>query len=289
MAECPDKAALVAYFFGDDSTDRRKSMDAHVATCRACTDELASFRSVEETLSVWTAPAVDQRFDRWRSVPGPAVAADRDGSGRRSFWSTGSPAPAWGLAAVATLALVIGAAAAAVNGFELRYGEFAVSVGRPAIPEVAATELALGDGLQLDAQRTAAPAGPAMMGKLGASQELAQRETDIVLSPPIDSSGSGLEFTLVNSSPIVGRRDENASDRLLVFGPGSPEALLEEIWRRMDGRALPPQPGWSDIAQRFRLAQERDPARVREDFADFIVRVAGRPGDTQPVVAIPTR
>ena len=145
------------------------------------------------------------------------------------------------------------------------------------------------DAPRLDARRTAAPAGPLVMGTLGASQASARRETDIVLPPPIGSSGSGLEFTLVNSSPIVERRDENPSDRLLVFGPESPEALLEEIWRRMDGRALPPQPRWSDIAQRFRLAQERDPERVREDFADFIVRVAGRPGDTQPVVAIPTR
>lgn len=289
MAECPDKAALVAYFYGDESTGRRRSIEAHVATCRACADELASFRSVEDALSVWTAPCVDQRFDRWRSVPGPAVAAERDGSGRRAFWSTWSPTPAWGLAAVATLALAIGAAAAAVNGFELRYGEFAVSVGRPAIPEAAAPGSAMVDAPRLDARRTAAPAGPLVMGTLGASQASARRETDIVLPPPIGSSGSGLEFTLVNSSPIVERRDEDPSDRLLVFGPESPEALLEEIWRRMDGRALPPQPRWSDIAQRFRLAQERDPERVREDFADFIVRVAGRPGDTQPVVAIPTR
>ena len=289
MAECPDKTSLVAYFYGEDATDRRSLIEAHVATCRACADELASFRSVEETLSVWTAPAVDQRFDRWQSVPAPAVAAERDGSGWRSFWSTWSPAPVWGLAAAATLALAVGAAAAAVNGFELRYGEFAVSVGRAAIPEGATRGLATVDELQRGAQRTASPAGPVMLGALGAPQASARRETDIVLSPPVDSSGSGLEFTLVSSSPIVERRESNTPDRLLVFGPESPEALLKEIWRRMEGRALPPQPRWSDIAQRFRLAQERDPERVREDFADFIVRVAGRPGDTQPVAAPPTR
>lgn len=290
MAECPDETSLVAYFYGEDSTHQRRVMEAHVAACRACADELASFRSVEEALSVWTVPEVDRRFDRWRTAPAATVAAERDNSAQRSFRSAWSLTPAWGLTAAAMLAVAVGAAAAAINGFEVRYGDFAVTVGRPAIVEDATRALAMADGSQLDApRRTAAPAGPVMMGALGASPAPARRETDIVLPPPVDPSGSGLEFTLVSSAPMVASRAGAPSDRLIVFGPESPEALLEEIRRRMAGRALPPQPGWSDIAQRFRLAQERDPVRVREDFADFIVRVAGRPGDVQPVAAAPAR
>ena len=55
MAECPDKTSLVAYFYGEDSTHQRRLMEAHVAACRACADELASFRSVEEALSPSTS------------------------------------------------------------------------------------------------------------------------------------------------------------------------------------------------------------------------------------------
>ncbi len=284
MADCPEKTSLVAYLYGEDSADDHARVEVHVAECRTCSEELTSLRSVQGALSGWTVPEVDLAFDGWRTVPsgdsGAAPAARE-----RRFWRDWSPAAAWSLGVAATLCLAVGATAAAIAGFEVRYGDFAFSVGRTpsetTTPRLPGTEAPPAGALPVAEARnpSAAPIG---MGAMGMVSRPGRRETDLVLSPPADVPGSGPEFDLVGGNPMLPGRVPMTPERMFVYRPESPEALLEEIRRRMAEGERAPEPAWPDIAQRLRLAQERDPARVREGFADFIVRVAGEPGEVRP-------
>ena len=253
MADCPEKSVLITYLYGEGSTGEHARVEAHVTACRACSEELASLRSVQGALSAWTVPETDLAFDRWQVAPAQTSGAAHEARARESFWSGWSMSPAWGLGVAATLCVAVGATAAAITGFEVRYGDFEFSMGRPAAAEGTAP----------------------LFGEAGPPP----RVTDIVLAPPRDVFGPGLEFALVGGdSPGPG--DPAAMlDRLTVFSPASSAALLEEIQRQMAERELAPEPAWPDIVQRLRRAQERNPARVRQDFADFVVRVAGPPGE----------
>ncbi len=251
MSDCPDNSALITYLYEEDAAGDRERVGSHVAACRACSEELASMRSVQGTLSVWTAPVADRAFDRWRDAPSAASTTAPDPRPSAAFWSGWSLSPAWSLGVAAAACLAVGVTAAAIAGFEVRYGDFAVSIGRPASPE----------------ETVAAFGG---------------RDTDIVLSRPGDAFGSGLEFALVGGDPLPRGDTAAMLERLTIFTPESSTALLEEIRRRMAERELASEPAWPDIVQRLRSAQERNPERVREDFADFVVRVAAPPGDVRP-------
>ena len=256
MADCPEKSVLITYLYGEDSTGEHARVEAHVTACRVCSEELASLRSVQGALSAWTVPETDLAFDRWQAEPAPPSGAAHEARPHRSFWPGWSMSPAWGFGVAATLCVAVGATAAAITGFEVRYGDFAFSMGRPEAVEATAPRFA--------------------------GAELPPRLTDIVLSPPRDVFGSGLEFALVGSDPLPAGDPAAMLERLTVFSPESSAALLEEIQRRMAERELAPEPAWPDIVQRLRRAQENNPARVREDFADFVVRVAAPPGEARP-------
>lgn len=278
MADCPEKSVLITYLYGEDSAGEHARVEAHVAACRACSDELASLRSVQGALSSWTVPEVDLAVDRWQAAPalfsGAADAARPHGS----FWSGWSPA--WGLGVAATVCLAVGAAAVAIAGFEVRYGGFVFSVGQPASPEASAPRLA--EPVAEMAVTSETVAVPTAGYRMGAAPRLVRREADIVLAPPGDAFGSGLEFALVGGDPLPPGNPAAMLERLTVFTPESSAALLEEIRRRMAEHEPAPAPAWPDIVQRLRRAQERNPTRVREDFADFVVRVAGPPADARP-------
>lgn len=282
MADCPEKSVLVTYLYGEDSGRERARLEAHFAACRDCSEELASLRSVQVALSAWTVPEIDRGFDRWRTVAQPASSAARETWKRWSFWPARPLPLAWSLGAAATLCLAVGATAAAIAGFEVRYGDLAFSVGRPEMPGGTVPAFARADSpppVVLPVADVAGVTGSDAVLRAG------RRETDIVLSPPGDAFGSGLEFVLVGRDQLSPSDPAAMLERLTVFTPESSAALLDEIRRRMAGRGLAPEPAWADIVQRLRLAQERNPARVREDFADFVVRVAAPPGDARPAAA----
>lgn len=277
MADCPEKSVLIAYLYGEDSAGEHARVEAHVAACRACSDELASLRSVQGALSSWTVPEVDLAVDRWQTAPAPFSGAADAARPHGSFWSGWSPA--WALGIAATVCLAVGAAAAAIAGFEVRYGGFVFSVGQPASPEGTAPRFA--EPVTEVAVTSETVAVPTSGYSLGAAPRLVRREADIVLAPPGDAFGSGLEFALVGGAPLPPGDPAAMLERLTVFTPESSAALLEEIRRRMAEHEPAPEPAWPDIVQRLRRAQERNPTRVREDFADFVVRVAGPPGDAR--------
>jgi hypothetical protein len=112
---CDDKGALVAYLYDEVTDDERRAMDAHLATCAACRDELASLGAVRGQLGEWAPP---EQVLGFRIVQGGFARA------ARAWWR----APAWGLAAAAVLLLAVSAAIAHV---EIRYDDqgFVVRTG----------------------------------------------------------------------------------------------------------------------------------------------------------------
>jgi hypothetical protein len=99
---CDDKELLVAYLYDEVSDAERASVESHVASCAACTEELAALGAVRADLSHWNPPAADLGFQIVRTAPRPAPRA----------WRT----PAWApMALAAGLLLAVGAALANVE------------------------------------------------------------------------------------------------------------------------------------------------------------------------------
>lgn len=96
---------MMDLLYGEAATAVARRLDEHQAACRACRDELASFRRLRRDLAAWRVPA----------EPGGAV--------RRSARPY--------LAAAAALVLLLGGGALALRGAELRYdhGRFAFRLG----------------------------------------------------------------------------------------------------------------------------------------------------------------
>jgi hypothetical protein len=100
---CDDKALLVSYLYGEVSDAERAAVDAHVATCAACADELASLGAVRSDLARWEPPAADLGFQIVQAAPRPAP---------RAWWRP----PVWApMALAAGLLLAVGAALANVE------------------------------------------------------------------------------------------------------------------------------------------------------------------------------
>lgn len=110
-------AALVAYLYDEAEPAERERVEAHLAACPRCADELDELTAVRGTLAAWAPPEPEPGF---RIVGEP--------EGQRHWWQR-VVEPAWGLAAAAVLVLVVGAM---VAGVELRYDAqgFAFRVGR---------------------------------------------------------------------------------------------------------------------------------------------------------------
>ena len=98
---CDDREKLIAYLYDEVDASDRRLMDAHLASCAECRDELKSLRSVRQDLLAWDVP---EHGSVWKPFATPVVAP---------WWRQ---VPAWGLAAAATLMFGIGMA----GGFAAR-------------------------------------------------------------------------------------------------------------------------------------------------------------------------
>lgn len=98
---CDDREKLIAYLYDEVDASDRRLMDAHLATCVECRDELKSLRSVRQDLLAWDVP---EHGSVWKPFATPVVAP---------WWKQ---VPAWGLAAAATVMFGIGLA----GGFAAR-------------------------------------------------------------------------------------------------------------------------------------------------------------------------
>jgi len=122
---CTDKDTLIAYVYGECDDALRGVVEAHLATCASCADEVSGFGRVRTTLSEWAPP---DRVGSFRLVREEEVAAQAPARILRParWWQ----APALALAKVAAGILLFAGGAALAN-LEVRYdsGGFAVRTG----------------------------------------------------------------------------------------------------------------------------------------------------------------
>jgi hypothetical protein len=99
---CEEKELLVSYLYDEAEPADRDRVDAHLAECALCREEVDGLRAMRTTLAEW-APST-------RALSFRLVQTDPSREqGRRTWW----PLPAWAQAAAAVL--VIGVAAGLAN------------------------------------------------------------------------------------------------------------------------------------------------------------------------------
>ena len=106
---CDDKERLVSFLYGETSDRERAEVEAHLAGCAACAEEVDELRAVRVDLAAWQPPEAELGF---RIVREPVTAS-------RRWWAV----PAW--APVAMAAGVLLALAASV---QVEYGNGAIVV-----------------------------------------------------------------------------------------------------------------------------------------------------------------
>src|SRR5215468_6876320 len=94
-AMCDEREPLLAYLYDEADSAERQRVEAHLATCERCREELAGLRSVRSDLLAWDVPEHE-------SVWKPFTPA-------RPAWSW-REVPTWSLAAAALVMLTLGAA-----------------------------------------------------------------------------------------------------------------------------------------------------------------------------------
>ena len=92
---CDDREKLIAYLYDEADANERRLVDAHLAECAECRDELRGLRGVRQDLLSWAVP---EHESVWKVFVAPQPTI---------WWRQ---VPAWGLAAAATLVFGIGLA-----------------------------------------------------------------------------------------------------------------------------------------------------------------------------------
>lgn len=141
---CDDKATLVAYLYGEVDPAERDRVDAHLATCAACAEEVRALGDLRFELGRWSPPDAALGFAIVRNAAtnaDPAADAPTATVLRPARWW--SSVPVWAQAAAAVLVLAAGAAIANVqvrsdaNGFVVTTGWMTPPVPTAAGPTVA--------------------------------------------------------------------------------------------------------------------------------------------------------
>lgn len=92
---CNEREKLIGYLYDEVDANERRSVEAHLATCETCREELSGFRSVRQDLLAWDVPAHE-------SVWKPFVTSRPQPVWRQT--------PVWAMAAAAMLVFAIGGA-----------------------------------------------------------------------------------------------------------------------------------------------------------------------------------
>jgi anti-sigma factor RsiW len=157
---CDDKERLVTFLYGETSDRERAEVEAHLAGCVKCAEEVDELRAVRVDLAAWQPPEAELGF---RIVREPVTAS-------RRWW----PVPAW--APVAMAAGVLLALAASVH---VEYGNGAIVVRTGWATTSAPSSNAVA-GQATPATRGAQPAGQtasAMMSEADVRAALASLES----------------------------------------------------------------------------------------------------------------
>mgnify|MGYP003587635444 CR=1 FL=1 len=127
---CTDKDTLVAYVYGECEAAERQLVEAHLAACVPCAEEVAGLRGVRSVLGAWTvtAPETGVRMVTEAAAAEPPAAAARPVAVLRPARWWQAPLPALGRLAAAILLFAGGAAMA---NLEIRYDQdgFAIRTG----------------------------------------------------------------------------------------------------------------------------------------------------------------
>jgi Putative zinc-finger len=119
---CTDKDTLVDYLYGECDDATRGEVNAHLAVCPACADEVSGFARVRETLSRWSPPERVGNFRLVRDEPSETAAPATVLRPAR-WWQTSLPA----MARVAA-AILLFAGGAALANLDVRYDKDGFSV-----------------------------------------------------------------------------------------------------------------------------------------------------------------
>ena len=92
---CDDREQLISYLYDEADASGRRQMDAHLATCADCREELRSLRAVRQDLLAWDVP---EHQSVWKPFVSPAPVV---------WWRQ---VPAWGFAAAAAVMFGFGLA-----------------------------------------------------------------------------------------------------------------------------------------------------------------------------------
>lgn len=142
---CSDKETLIAYVYGECDPADREAVEAHVATCAGCADEVAGFGGVRAALGQWTPPATARGFRIVRDEAGTDAPAEAGTNVLRParWWRRALPALARAAAAV-----LLFAGGAALANLDVHYGPDGVTIRtgwqqRAAVPAPAAAAQAV--------------------------------------------------------------------------------------------------------------------------------------------------
>lgn len=133
---CDDKPTLIAYLYGEVDAATRERVDAHLAICDRCAEEVTALGDVRAELGLWVPPDVELGFTITRKSEPQSATVLRPAR----WWSA---VPAWAQAAAAVLVI---AAGAGIANLQIRSGPdgFSVSTGwiqaAPAAAPVQRTE-----------------------------------------------------------------------------------------------------------------------------------------------------
>lgn len=143
---CDDRETLIAYLYDEATAAERRQVDAHLATCADCREELRSLRGVRQDLLAWDVPAHESVWKPF-AAPQPVV-----------WWRQ---VPAWGLAAAATLVFGVGLAGGYVAAAPIKAAaaaQLAQTQQAPNADAVRALEQRLASVEQAAARQTASAA-----------------------------------------------------------------------------------------------------------------------------------
>jgi hypothetical protein len=160
--DCDDKTRLVAYLYDEvDGVGDREGIEAHLADCRACTEELAGLRAARVELGSWQPPDAELGF---------RIVREAEPVGR-PWWRAHAWAP---VALAAGLVLAVGAAMANVE-VQVANGGLTLRAGWSHVP-LAATAAAP-TPVAAPAPVAVAPAAASGMSDAQVRQVLADFET----------------------------------------------------------------------------------------------------------------
>ncbi len=133
---CDDKERLVAYLYGETSDRERAEVEAHLAGCATCAEEVDDLRAVRVDLTAWQPPEADLGF---RIVREPVTTS-------RRWWQV----PAW-----APVAMAAGLLLALAASVQVEYGNGAIVVRTDGRRQARTTSAAACDGHTGAARRAA--------------------------------------------------------------------------------------------------------------------------------------